>query len=128
MGFGTRRHIMVALILIMVLGFAVYSRLWVIDYRVSYHDNELLRRQFDLANREAIDESAVWRLMFDEEKDRAARCMLELTEIKGFRESTDTPSMKGKLEMLQKENMDLLERLETLKQELETEKLKCGSQ
>ncbi|MFQ6632016.1 hypothetical protein Gotur_009428, partial [Gossypium turneri] len=36
------------------------------------------RRQFDLANKEAMDESAEWRLRFDEEADKASKCGKEL--------------------------------------------------
>ncbi|KAL9257370.1 hypothetical protein AKJ16_DCAP08525 [Drosera capensis] len=129
MGNGARRPILVSLILVMLLGFAVYFKLWFMDYRVSYHDAELLRKQFDLANREAMDESAEWRLKFDTEKEQAERCMVELTKIKRSSENNGagTQNMQSRLEMLQKENMDLLERLETLKQELESEKLKCSN-
>ncbi|GAB2235750.1 hypothetical protein Droror1_Dr00026191 [Drosera rotundifolia] len=129
MGSGARRPILVFLILVMILGFAVYFKLWFMDYRVSYHDAELLRKQFDIANREAMDESAEWRLKFDTEKERAGRCMLELSKIKRSSENkaAGTQNMQSRLEMLQKENVDLLERLESLKQELDSEKLKCGN-
>ena len=39
------------------------------------------RRQFDLANKEAMDESAEWRLRFDEEADKASKCAKELEEV-----------------------------------------------
>ena len=39
------------------------------------------RRQFDLANREALDESAEWRLRFDEEAERNIQCMNELKQV-----------------------------------------------
>ncbi|KAK9290241.1 hypothetical protein L1049_008408 [Liquidambar formosana] len=124
---GGRRPILVGLALVMLLGFAVYFRLWTIDYRISSDEAELLRRQFDLANREAMDESAEWRLKFDEELERATKCVKELIEIKGSSEKVeDAASIKKKLEMLQKENMALLDRVESLKQELEAEKLKCS--
>ncbi|GAB4856693.1 hypothetical protein Ancab_014608 [Ancistrocladus abbreviatus] len=77
---SARRPLILGLILVMVLGFAVYFRLWVIDYRVSSDEAELLRRQFDLANREAMDESAEWRLKYDGEKERADNCAQELSE------------------------------------------------
>lgn len=41
----------------------------------------MCRRQFDLAHREAMDESAEWRSRFDEERARASQCMKELTEV-----------------------------------------------
>ncbi|XP_061369965.1 uncharacterized protein LOC133312734 [Gastrolobium bilobum] len=43
---------------------AVYFRLWAIDYNISSYNTELLRRQFDIANREAMDESAEWIFIF----------------------------------------------------------------
>lgn len=40
--------------------------------------NCLSRKQFDIANREAMDESAEWRLKYDEEVDRVNKCLKEL--------------------------------------------------
>lgn len=42
------------------------------------------RRQFDLANREAMDESAEWRLKYDEEVERATKCLNELIKVCAF--------------------------------------------
>lgn len=42
---------------------------------------QIFRRQFDLANREAMDESAEWRMKYDEEAERAAKCDKELIEV-----------------------------------------------
>lgn len=42
------------------------------------------RKQFDLANREAMDESAEWRMKYDEEAERAAKCDKELIEVNKF--------------------------------------------
>lgn len=119
---------MITLGLVMLMGIAVYLRLWTIDYRISSSETELLRKQFDLANREAMDESAEWRQRFDTEVEKTSKCFKELSEIKESlrHKSGDTIGLKKKLETLQKENMDLLERVETLKQELEAEKLKCS--
>lgn len=39
------------------------------------------RRQFDLANREAMDESAEWRRMFDSEAEKASKCNTELALV-----------------------------------------------
>ncbi|XP_062117243.1 uncharacterized protein LOC133831088 isoform X2 [Humulus lupulus] len=102
---GRRRknEIVVGLAVVFILGTAVYFRLWSIDYSASSFDADFLRRQFDLANREALDESAEWRSRYDEEAVKTAQCLSELKQ----------------------ENMALLERVEALKQELETEKLKC---
>ncbi|KAL7265093.1 hypothetical protein ACSBR1_002946 [Camellia fascicularis] len=126
---GGRRTILIGLGLVMVLGIAVYLRLWVIDYRISSDEAELLRRQFDLANREAMEESAEWRFKYDEEVKKASKCAQELNEMKQSLEKPEgTASINKKLEMLQKENIGLLERVESLKQELEGEKLKCNAQ
>ncbi|KAK6943801.1 hypothetical protein RJ641_024903 [Dillenia turbinata] len=63
---GGRRPILAALALVMVLGVAMYVRLWSIDYTISSVDAEL-RRVFDLANKEAMDESAEWRYKYDQQ-------------------------------------------------------------
>ncbi|KAK6140229.1 hypothetical protein DH2020_026027 [Rehmannia glutinosa] len=128
MGRTKRRQILIALGLVMFMGIAVYLRLWTIDYRISSNDSELLRREFDLANREAMDESAEWRRRYDLEAEKAAKCSRELEEIKKSRGATTKvfAVLNRNMEMLQKENMDLLERVESLKQELEAEKLKCS--
>ncbi|KAK6943799.1 hypothetical protein RJ641_024901 [Dillenia turbinata] len=63
---GGRRPILVALALVMVLGVAMYVRLWSIDFTISSVDAEL-RRVFDLANKEAMDESAEWRYKYDQQ-------------------------------------------------------------
>lgn len=113
----------------MLTGIAVHFRLWAIDYHHSSNDSDLLRRQFDLASREAMDESAEWRRRFDLELEKAAKCSRELEEIKKSSTGGKTEScavLNRKMEMMQKENMDLLERVESLKQELEAEKLKCS--
>uniref|UniRef100_A0A0D2ZVH4 Uncharacterized protein n=1 Tax=Brassica oleracea var. oleracea TaxID=109376 RepID=A0A0D2ZVH4_BRAOL len=64
-------------------------------------DSLATRRQFDLANREAMDESAEWRRMFDCEAEKASNCNSELAL----------------------ENAALLSKIETLKQELEASRL-----
>ncbi|XP_021728689.1 uncharacterized protein LOC110695763 [Chenopodium quinoa] len=125
----SRRPFLLGLAIVMGLGFVVYFRLWILDYRISADDTELLRRQFDLAHREAVDESAEWRSRFDEEMERVAECMKELNELKESRGkiAKDMPSVDERVERLQKENTDLREMLVSLKQELETVKLKCRS-
>ncbi|XP_060201551.1 uncharacterized protein LOC132630049 [Lycium barbarum] len=125
MGRG-RKQIFLGLGLVMVMGLAVYLRLWTIDYKFSSTETELLRRQFDLASREAMDESAVWRKRYDDEEVKSSACQKELIKIKQLLKEDSTASIKKKLDLLQKENIDLLERLESLKQELESEKLKCS--
>ncbi|KAI9392718.1 hypothetical protein POPTR_006G127800v4 [Populus trichocarpa] len=122
---GERKKILVGLMVAMILGFAVYFRLWTIDYAISSDDTELIRRQFDLANREALDESAEWRMKYDEEVERAAKCDKQLVEIK--QKVGDAASVNQQLVMLQKENMALVGRMEVLKNKLEATKLKCRS-
>lgn len=39
------------------------------------------RQQFDLANKEAMDESAEWRLKYDVEAERATNCLSELNKV-----------------------------------------------
>ncbi|WCJ34535.1 hypothetical protein M5689_015840 [Euphorbia peplus] len=120
---GLRKEILAGLVVAMLLGIAVYFRLWSIDYAISSDDAELIRKQFDLANREAMDESAEWRMKYDEEAERAAKCDKELVEIK--QKVDDASSITQQLTMLQKENMDLMGRIERLKKELEIAKSKC---
>ncbi|KAK6943814.1 hypothetical protein RJ641_024916, partial [Dillenia turbinata] len=148
---GGGKPILVALALIMVLGVAVYVRLWSIDYTISSVDAETLRREFDLANKEAMDESAEWRYKYDQQVEIAAQCQNDLIEenINGMKwvlkigclleirlyvvkqspkKVEDDATLNKRLGMLQKENMDLIKQLETLRKELEAEKLKCKSQ
>ncbi|XP_076957017.1 uncharacterized protein LOC143632195 isoform X3 [Bidens hawaiensis] len=120
----TRRPLLIGVLIVMALGISVYLRLWTIDYQITSNETELLRMQFDLANREAVDESAEWRLRFDEAEERATKCTNELKSVK---ENVGDNNMIQRLDMLQK-NINLLERVETLKQELEAEKLKCSMQ
>ncbi|KAF9665033.1 hypothetical protein SADUNF_Sadunf16G0080000 [Salix dunnii] len=122
---GERKRMLVGLVVAMILGIAVYFRLWTIDYAISSDDTELIRRQFDLANREALDESAEWRMKYDEEVERSAKCDKQLIEIK--QKVEDAASINQQLVMLQKENMALVGRMEVIKRELEASKLKCRS-
>ncbi|ANM61306.1 hypothetical protein AtNW77_Chr2g0258431 [Arabidopsis thaliana] len=126
-GGSERKTILVGLVLALVLGIGVYLRLWTIDYTLSSDDTERLRRQFDLANREAMDESADWRRMFDKEAEKASKCNTELSLIKESSGNGNTFTSNQKLESLKKENAALLIQIETLKQELEASRLKCHS-
>eukprot|EP00262_Sarcandra_glabra_P016270 TRINITY_DN5254_c0_g1_i1.p1 TRINITY_DN5254_c0_g1~~TRINITY_DN5254_c0_g1_i1.p1 ORF type:complete len:134 (-),score=37.99 TRINITY_DN5254_c0_g1_i1:314-715(-) len=123
-----RSPVFIGLIVVMFLGIAVYCRLWAIDSTFSLEDRDLIRKEFDLANKEAMDESAEWRLKYDEEVERATHCLKELIQDKEALEQKmdEAVSINNKLAMLQKENVNLLERVESLTQELETEKLKCS--
>ncbi|EPS74087.1 hypothetical protein M569_00671, partial [Genlisea aurea] len=90
------------------------------------------RKEFDLANREAMDESAEWRRRYDFEFERATKCARELDELKksgGETAGTTLPAVssiqKTDTEILKKENKNLLVRVESLKLELASEKRKC---
>ncbi|KAL3717301.1 hypothetical protein ACJRO7_008820 [Eucalyptus globulus] len=124
-----RRRVMLGLAVALALGVAVYLRLWTIDYSFSADDAELIRKEFDLAHREAMDESAEWRRMYDEELERANRCKAELRELKESfsNKAGDSALSNSKLVMLQKEKLVLLKQVEAVKHELEVEKLNCGS-
>ncbi|XP_010037965.2 uncharacterized protein LOC104426560 [Eucalyptus grandis] len=124
-----RRPVVLGLAVALALGVAVYLRLWTIDYSFSAGDAELLRKEFDLAHREAMDESAEWRRMYDEELERANRCKAELRELKESfsNKAGDSALSNSKLVMLQKEKLVLLKQVEAVKHELEVEKLNCGS-
>ncbi|XP_018512999.1 uncharacterized protein LOC103857665 isoform X1 [Brassica rapa] len=132
-GGSERKTILVGLALALVLGVAVYLRLWTIDYTLSSDDTERLslylvcRRQFDLANREAMDESAEWRRMFDSEAEKASKCNTELALMKESSGNGNAFTLNQKLDSLHKENAALLGEIETLKQELEASRLKCRS-
>ncbi|XP_039047570.1 uncharacterized protein LOC120188129 [Hibiscus syriacus] len=123
-----KRRILVALAVAMFLGITVYFRLWAIQYSISSDDAELIRRQFDLANKEAMDESAEWRLRFDKEVEKASNYAKELEEIKeSIEKKEDSTSFDKRLKMLQKDNAALREHVEMLKTELEAEKRRCRS-
>ncbi|KAK8561903.1 hypothetical protein V6N13_148948 [Hibiscus sabdariffa] len=123
-----RSRILVGFAVTMFLGVAVYFRLWAIQHSLASDDAELIRRQFDLANKEAMDESAEWRFRFDKEAERASKCAKELEEMKeSFGKKEDSTSSDIRLKMLQTENAALLKQIETLKDELEAEKRRCRS-
>ncbi|KAF5195534.1 acyl-CoA-binding domain protein [Thalictrum thalictroides] len=123
-----RNPILLGLLLIMVLGLWVYFKLWSIDSEFSQEDRELIRRQFDLANREAMDESAEWRFKYDVEIDKATKCAMELTQAKEALQSKtkEVADINRNLDILQKENIGLLDRVESLTHELQTKSLNCS--
>lgn len=101
MGRG-RRQILIVLGLVFFLGIAAYVKLWTIDYRMSSEEALLLRQQFDLANREAMDESAEWRRRYDAEVDKFRNCIKELNEIKASPKVVAAVGFNNKFEMLRK--------------------------
>ncbi|KAI3936510.1 hypothetical protein MKW98_003127 [Papaver atlanticum] len=125
---GGRRPLAIGLVIVMILGSAVYFKLWSIDYDFSSEDREYLRRQFDLANREAMDESAEWRLKYDQELQKSNVCAKELAEANENlrRKLKEAARINKKLSTLEQENVGLLDRVESLTQEIQTEKLKCS--
>ncbi|KAF6166223.1 hypothetical protein GIB67_031007 [Kingdonia uniflora] len=129
MRLGERRTILMWLAFGMILGIVVYFKLWIIDYNISSDDKDFMRREFDLASKEAMDESAEWRLKYDEEVERAMKCVKELIEGKESfqKKAEEAAGMNEKLSMLQKENIGLLDRVESITQELQTLKLNCTS-
>ncbi|KAG9445599.1 hypothetical protein H6P81_011727 [Aristolochia fimbriata] len=124
-----RRPVFLGLLLVLFLGVAVYIRLWAIDLTISEAETEIIRRQFDLANKEAMEESAEWRLKYDEEVERGTQRLRELIQAKQALEkkTLEAASLNKSLTILQKENINLLERVESMTQELENEKLKCST-
>ncbi|XP_068667269.1 uncharacterized protein [Aristolochia californica] len=124
-----RSPVFIGLLLVLFLGVAVYLRLWAIDLTISEEETEIIRRQFDLANKESMEESAEWRLKYDEEVERGTKRLRELIQVKQAFEKKilETASLNRSLTMLQKENINLLERVESMTQELENEKLKCST-
>ncbi|XP_024038600.1 uncharacterized protein LOC18038955 isoform X2 [Citrus clementina] len=118
---GRRARVLVGLVIVMLMGTAVYLRLWTIDYTVSSADTELLR--------EAMDESAEWRLKYDKQVERVTKCTQELNRVKESFEKQikDPANINQKIVMLQKENKALLERIKVLNQQLEAQKMKCSS-
>ncbi|KAL0555483.1 hypothetical protein IC582_009430 [Cucumis melo] len=126
---GDRKRILIGLTVAMFVGLVVYMKLWTIDYSMSTDEAELLRRQFDLANREAMDESAEWRRMYDNELDRANRCKSELNQLKAsFEKVGDAARINEKLTKMQEENFALRTQVDALQRRLEAEKSRCGSQ
>lgn len=57
---------------------------WFIFTNVLFLFSNAFRRQFDLANKEAMDESAEWRLKYDVETERANKCLSELNMVLSF--------------------------------------------
>lgn len=115
-----RSPVFVVLLVVMLMGIAFYMKLWAIDFSFTAQDNDILRKQFDLANREAMEESAEWRLKYDEEVERGTERLRELIQVK-----EDIKKKTDRLAALEKENLNLLERVKSLTRQLESVKLKC---
>ncbi|KAK1621278.1 hypothetical protein QYE76_026795 [Lolium multiflorum] len=112
-----RQALMAAFAVALLMGTAVYFRIWARqsdDPSFTADDREELRRQFEHANLEAMDESAEWRMKYDTEFGRNRQLEEELLKAK----TTLAASAKG-LELLQKDN-------EMLKRQIESMKLQCN--
>ncbi|KAM0882121.1 hypothetical protein ACQ4PT_032566 [Festuca glaucescens] len=112
-----RQALMAAFAVALLMGTAVYFRIWARqsdDPSFTADDREELRRQFEHANLEAMDESAEWRMKYDTEFGRNRQLEDELLKAK----TTLTASAK-RLESLQKDN-------EMLKGQIESMKLQCN--
>lgn len=53
------------------------------------------RRQFDLASREAMDESAVWRKRYDDEEKKSSACQKELIKVGIFHSESIIPLVRN---------------------------------
>ncbi|XP_020274467.1 uncharacterized protein LOC109849087 isoform X2 [Asparagus officinalis] len=87
-----RKTLILGFSIALFLGVAVYFRLWSMDSRdasFTADDREVLRRQFERANMEAMDESAGWRMKFDGEYERSKRLQEELSKVKGALEGAE---------------------------------------
>ncbi|KAL5709794.1 hypothetical protein ACHQM5_020439 [Ranunculus cassubicifolius] len=67
---------------VVVVGFLIYLRLWSIDSEYSHLEDT--RRQFDFANKEAMEESAEWRYKYDLQLQTATNCAkISVLEMSG---------------------------------------------
>ncbi|KAK9124257.1 hypothetical protein Sjap_013859 [Stephania japonica] len=122
------RPIWIGLAMVSLLGVLTYMRLWSIHSDLSHADTDLIRKQFDLANREAMDESAQWRFKYDEEVERSANCLNDLIQAKEAldKKVEDFDRISQEMANLKKENSELLDQVKILMVELETEKSRCS--
>ncbi|XP_047078403.1 uncharacterized protein LOC124688819 [Lolium rigidum] len=112
-----RQALMAAFAVALLMGTAVYFRIWARqsdDPSFTADDREELRRQFEHANLEAMDESAEWRMKYDTEFGRNRQLEDELLKAK-----TTLAASAMRLESLQKDN-------EMLKRQIESVKLQCN--
>ncbi|CAN6462204.1 unnamed protein product [Victoria cruziana] len=116
------------LIIVMVIGFTVYLRLWKVSSSISLQDAQVMRSQFDRAQNEALDESAEWRMKYDEEVQRSGKFLQELIRVREEleRKIEEAEKSKGDLAILQKERQSLVKRSESLLHELQSVKMKCN--
>ncbi|OAY80235.1 hypothetical protein ACMD2_15740 [Ananas comosus] len=120
---GPRRQTLVfGFLLALLLGVVVYLRIWSIDDdSFSADDREILRRQFERANLEAMDESAEWRMKYDSEVERSRQLQDELLKVKA-----SLASSTRRFSMLQEDNSSLRKQVVSLKQQVEAEDQICN--
>ncbi|KAH0470334.1 hypothetical protein IEQ34_000057 [Dendrobium chrysotoxum] len=104
-----RRTLILGFVVALLLGTVIYFRLWSIDSSFTVDDREELRRQFDRANMEAMDESAAWRMKYDAEFDKSRQFEDELVKVKAAQAGTNE-----RLIALRKENESLKKKVELL--------------
>uniref|UniRef100_A0ACD5YV40 Uncharacterized protein n=1 Tax=Avena sativa TaxID=4498 RepID=A0ACD5YV40_AVESA len=112
-----RRVLMVAFAVALLMGTAVYFRIWARqseDPSFTADDREELRRQFEHANLEAMDESAEWRMKYDTEFGKSRQLEDELLKAKN-----SLSASAKRFESLQKDN-------EMLKKQIKSMKLQCN--
>ncbi|KAM3223916.1 hypothetical protein ACQJBY_057362 [Aegilops geniculata] len=112
-----RQALMLAFAVALLMGTAVYFRIWARqsdDPSFTADDREELRRQFENANLEAMDESAEWRMKYDTELAKNRDLQDELLKVK-----TSLSDSTKKFEVLQKDN-------EMFKRQIESMKLECN--
>ncbi|OAY71600.1 hypothetical protein ACMD2_21586 [Ananas comosus] len=120
---GPRRQTLVfGFLLALLLGVVVYLRIWSIDDDdFSADDREILRRQFERANLEAMDESAEWRMKYDGEVERSRQLQDELLKVKA-----SLASSTRRFSMLQEDNSSLRKQVVSLKQQVEAKDQICN--
>nr|CAD1840910.1 unnamed protein product [Ananas comosus var. bracteatus] len=119
---GPRRQTLVfGFLLALLLGVVVYLRIWSIDDDSSADDREILRRQFERANLEAMDESAEWRMKYDSEVERSRQLQDELLKVKA-----SLASSTRRFSMLQEDNSSLRKQVVSLKQQVEAKDQICN--
>ncbi|KAF8689961.1 hypothetical protein HU200_041596 [Digitaria exilis] len=109
-----RQALMVAFAVALLMGTAVYFRIWArqsSDPSFTADDREELRRQFEQANLEAMDESAEWRMKYDKEFEKNRQLQDDLSKVKASLTGTTR-----RLELLQKENEMWKRQTESLRQ------------
>ncbi|KAL6912292.1 hypothetical protein ACP4OV_001097 [Aristida adscensionis] len=108
-----RRALMAAFAVALLMGTAVYFRIWArqsSDPSFTADDREELRRQFERANLEAMDESAEWRLKYDTEVGKNRQLQDDLMKAKA-----SLTALTKRLELLQKDNEMLRRQTESLR-------------